>query len=306
MSPHGMNRGINIGNALEAPTEGEWGVTIKDEYFKVIKDAGFDTVRIPINWSAHALKPSPYTIEPEFFNRIDHVVDSALLQGLKVIINMQQYMEIMSYPDAHKERFIAMWSQISKRYKDRSDDLSYELLSEPQNRLKSGMWNIILAEAIREIRKWDNKMIIIDTARFAFISELKELRLPENDRNLMASVHYYEPFNFTTQGAHWVGSSDRWLGTKWMGTDEEKNKIRSDLDQAMEWGKKNKRTVLLGEFGAYNKADHDSRVRWTEFVAREAEKRGLPWAYWEFCSGFGIYDPTTGMWDDKLLKALIP
>jgi len=50
----GMRRGINIGNALEAPREGEWGVYIRDEYFRIIKEAGFDTVRIPIKWSAHA------------------------------------------------------------------------------------------------------------------------------------------------------------------------------------------------------------------------------------------------------------
>ncbi|HPU43798.1 MAG TPA: hypothetical protein PLS98_06260, partial [Dictyoglomaceae bacterium] len=48
-----MQRGVNMGNALEAPKEGEWGVVIKDEYFKLIKEAGFDHVRIPIKWSAH-------------------------------------------------------------------------------------------------------------------------------------------------------------------------------------------------------------------------------------------------------------
>ena len=55
-----MHRGINIGNALEAPNEGDWGVVIKDEYFKIIKEAGFDTVRIPIRWSNHAENAPPY------------------------------------------------------------------------------------------------------------------------------------------------------------------------------------------------------------------------------------------------------
>ena len=32
-----IGRGINIGNALEAPIEGAWGVTVKEEYFDVIK-----------------------------------------------------------------------------------------------------------------------------------------------------------------------------------------------------------------------------------------------------------------------------
>ena len=43
-----LGRGINLGNALEAPKEGDWGVTLKAEYFKAIKEAGFDTVRLPV------------------------------------------------------------------------------------------------------------------------------------------------------------------------------------------------------------------------------------------------------------------
>src|SRR5262245_51928059 len=51
-----LGRGINLGNALEAPKEGEWGVKLKAEYFKTIKDAGFATVRLPVRWSNHADK----------------------------------------------------------------------------------------------------------------------------------------------------------------------------------------------------------------------------------------------------------
>ncbi len=49
-----------------------------------------------------------------------------------------------------------------------------------------------------------------------------------------------------------------------------------------------------------------SRARWTAFVSREAERRGMAWAYWEFCSGFGVYDPAAGAWREPLLEALLP
>ena len=62
----------------------------------------------------------------------------------------------------------------------------------------------------------------------------------------------------------------------------------------------------MGEFGAYSKAPQDSRVRWTSFVAREAELHGFAWSYWEFGSGFGAYDPNAKAWREDLLKALIP
>jgi len=63
---------------------------------------------------------------------------------------------------------------------------------------------------------------------------------------------------------------------------------------------------LLGEFGSYFKADMASRGRWTGFIAREAEARGFAWIYWEFCSGFGIYDREAKQFYEPLLKALIP
>jgi endoglucanase len=62
----------------------------------------------------------------------------------------------------------------------------------------------------------------------------------------------------------------------------------------------------VGEFGAYYKAGHESRVRWTSFVARLCEQRGFGWGYWEFCSGFGVYDSVAKKYDQGLLDALIP
>src|SRR3712207_5003553 len=73
-----LGRGINLGNALEAPNEGEWGVTLKADYFKRIKEAGFDTVRLPVKWSAHAAAAPPYAIDERFAERVDWAVDQAL------------------------------------------------------------------------------------------------------------------------------------------------------------------------------------------------------------------------------------
>ncbi|MEM2091749.1 MAG: hypothetical protein QXR59_00480, partial [Candidatus Bathyarchaeia archaeon] len=39
-----------------------------------------------------------------------------------------------------------------------------------------------------------------------------------------------------------------------------------------------------GQSSSAQATDMDSRVRWTYFVARDAEKRNIPWCYWEFCS----------------------
>ena len=75
---------------------------------------------------------------------------------------------------------------------------------------------------------------------------------------------------------------------------------RKALGKAAEWGKAHDRPMFLGEFGAYQAGDMASRARWTRCVAREAEKAGLSWAYWEFCSGFGAYDPKAGAWRERV------
>src|SRR3954451_6935267 len=86
-----LGRGVNFGNALEAPREGAWGVTLKDAYFKAIKQAGFDTVRLPVNWAAHAAAEAPFTIDAKFAERIDWAIDQALANQLNIIVNIHHY-----------------------------------------------------------------------------------------------------------------------------------------------------------------------------------------------------------------------
>jgi endoglucanase len=78
------------------------------------------------------------------------------------------------------------------------------------------------------------------------------------------------------------------------------------LEKAAAWAKAHARPLFLGEFGAYQAADMDSRARWTRFVTREAERLGFSWAYWEFCAGFGAYDPQADVWREALKAALLP
>ena len=68
---------------------------------------------------------------------------------------------------------------------------------------------------------------------------------------------------------------------------------------------RNARPLNVGEFGAYEVGDMASRARWTRAVVEEAERRGFSWTYWEFCSGFGAYDPIADAWREPLLQALM-
>lgn len=301
-----IGRGVNMGNMLEAPSEGAWFSTLKEHYFDLIKEASFDSVRIPVRWSAHASEDAPYTIDPKFLSRVDRAVEQALSRDLMVILNIHHYKEFMEDPEAHEERLLGIWKQLSEHYHDQPRALCFEVLNEPTNKVTPDIWNRIQNKALKLIRKTNpDRIIFVAPLGWNRIGHLESLELPFNDRNLIASVHFYEPFRFTHQGAGWV-KQDIPVGTKWAGTDEERAEILADLDEAARWSKENNIPINIGEFGAYDKADMESRARWTAFLCREIEKRDMSWNYWEFCSGFGVYDPEEKTWRKELLKSLIP
>jgi endoglucanase len=313
MDPFKMNqllgRGVNMGNALDAPSEGEWGFTLEEKYFQAAKDAGFNSVRIPVRWSAHALTEPPYTIDPNFLKRVDWAVNCALSRNLPVMLNVHHYLELLSDPNNHRERFLALWQQIAEHYKGYPNTLILEPLNEPQGKLNVSGWNSLLKQAIAVIRRSNpDRTLVIGPAWSNTIGNLNSLQIPKDDRNIIVSIHCYDPMEFTHQGAFWVTDRDSnaWLGTKWTGTDAEKKAIAGQFDKAVAWAKQNDRPINLGEFGSFNKADMDSRARYTKFFADAAIERGFSFHYWQFDSDFAVYDTKTNTWIKPLLEALIP
>jgi endoglucanase len=163
----------------------------------------------------------------------------------------------------------------------------------------------MLPKILAEIRQTNpRRIVIVGPGHWNNLEHLDKLRLPAKDRRLIVTFHYYSPFKFTHQGADWVPDSKKWLGTTWRGKKKEEA-LRKDFAKAAAWAKKNQRPLYLGEFGTYSAADMASRARWTRAVAREAEKHGMSWCYWEFGAGFGAYDRDTGTWRQPLLRALL-
>lgn len=302
-----LGRGVNLGNTLESPSvEGEWGVYIEDEYFQLIADAGFDSVRLPIRWETRAAATSPWTIDPVFLDRIDHLVDLALDAELAIIIDFHHFEDLYNDPAGNTDRFVALWEQIAAHYSSAPREVFFELQNEPHNALTTEVWNDLFPLALDTIRDTNpDRMVIVGPGFWYGAWQLESLILPD-DPALIGTFHMYEPFQFTHQGAEWVSGSDAWLGTTWQGRPDEVDPILQTMDLASEWADATDVPLLMGEFGAYEKADLESRERWTRYVREEAERRGFAWSYWEFGAGFGVYDRSAGEWRTGLLGALIP
>jgi endoglucanase len=304
-----LGRGMNLGNALEAPHEGAWGMRLEESHFETIADAGFQSVRIPVRWSAHAMEQSPYTIDPSFLERVAWAVDEALGRNLAVVLNFHHIEEVYAEPDAQAERFLALWKQVATAFRDRPRDrVVFEILNEPHGSLDAARWNVLLPKAIETIRTLDpERILMVGPAQWNNFRALDDLHLPEDDHRLIVTFHYYDPFHFTHQGANWAGAdAERWLGTRWPSDGKEVQLVREHFDEVKSWADAHQRPVHLGEFGTFEKADLDSRVAWTKTISREAEARGFSWSYWEFGAGFGAFDRERSAWRLPLLRVLIP
>lgn len=298
-----LGRGINLGNTYES----SWSAPgYRPEYLEKIAESGFNSVRIPIRWElpARSMYTAPYTITASFLSEIKSVVDDALKNKLHVIINMHHHDSLYANPDAMKPMFIAQWRQIADYFKNYPDSLLFEVLNEPHDKLDAQRWNVFFEDALKEIRKTNPKRtVFLGVAEWGGLAGLEKLSVPADD-HLILTIHYYNPFHFTHQGAEWVNGSDPWLGTKWYDTEYERETAAGEFKAAIQFAKEKKLPVNVGEFGAYSKADMASRVRWTRYLARWFEEQGFSWAYWEFNSGFGIYDPSTEQYRTALVNAL--
>jgi endoglucanase len=304
-----IGRGVNIGNTLDREVEkdDEWSWIVKDEHFQLIKNAGFNSVRLTVRWSTRTMDKPPYTIDPNFLKRVDEVVNSALSRNLAIVINYQNYFEFYKDPNGLKPKFLATWEQLAEHYKGYPNTLIFELLNEPQGQIGAGEWNALIKETLAIVRKTNpNRTVVIGPANFNGIAGLKFLQLPEDDRNLILTIHYYKPHNFTHQGAPWIKDSNDWIGTKWEGTEDERKVVKKAFNSVAGWARAHNRPVYLGEFGSNEKADMDSRVLWTKCIADEAIAHGFSFTYWQFTYNMAVYDRKTGRWKEELLKALIP
>jgi len=302
-----LGKGINMGNMFEAPSETEWGNPFKDDYFKRISSLGFNHVRIPIRWDvpARCQQTEPFTINATFLERIKTVVDLAKKENLLVIINMHHHEAIFANPDAQKAKFLSQWTQIATFFKDYDSNLLFEVMNEPNSDLTLDKWNTFFADALKEIRKTNpTRAVLMGTANWGGLGGVSSLKIPA-DNNLILTIHYYDPFNFTHQGADWVDGSTPWLGTKWENTNLEREEIIGQFKYLKEFADQNNLPIHIGEFGAFSKADLESRVLWSNFLARWFEQQGFSWAYWEFSAGFGIYNPASGQYLQPLVDALI-
>ena len=332
-------RGINLGNYLEAPAGQDWGVVYSAADFAQIRAEGFDHVRVPVRWSDHTGPAPLFNIDPVFAGKVDFLVNTAMSHGLAVLVDLHHFDAFTTSPVANTGKFMRIWEQVAARYATTPDTVAFELLNEPKDAATTAVLNPIYADTIRLIRKTNpNRTLFVGPGEFNSIRELPALTLPADDSNLIVTVHSYDPFLFTHQGATWAGdapltrsivypgpptkltlpippaSNVPWV-VDWFGEynsqPSEKNPssslaFKGNLQLAKTWSDYYGRPVHVGEFGCYELADPTSRASYYRDMREAMESLDLGWAMWDWKAGFKYWDEKVNQPAPGLRNALFP
>ncbi|MDR3526961.1 MAG: glycoside hydrolase family 5 protein [Rhizomicrobium sp.] len=297
-----MGRGVNVlgyDPVWSDPAKGRFTPAM----FKTIHDAGFSNVRIVLQTFARL--DANNKLDPVWLKTLDTMVNAALEQGLTVVLDEHDYELCAKSAEGCRTKVKAVWGQLAPHFKDAPNKVLFELLNEPNGAITPQVWQVLSREFLAVVRQTNpTRNVLIGGPYWNNLEGLPWLKLPEEDRHLIAVLHYYLPRPFTHQGAAWDPVNTD-LGVTW-GTESERQVMEEELYVAKTWSDANNRPIFLGEFGAYDKGPMESRAQWTAAVARNAEKYGFAWAYWQFDSDFLLYDFSKPGWVKPILGALIP
>ncbi len=294
---------VNMGNHLEAPQEGEWGRKISDDDFAIIAAAGFQTVRIPVRWANKASETSPYTIDAAFMARVKNVVGQARAAGLNVILNSHHFEALDKDPAANAEKLGGLWKQVAAEFQNEPrDHVWFEIHNEPNSNLKNDNLLATLTPALAAIRMTNpDRPVIIGGENWMNLNSLETLKLPD-DPNIVPTFHYYDPFEFTHQGATWVENPPP-LG-RTFGTDADLERLDSDVKKLRAYMKKSGKTPFLGEFGAHDTIPVAGRIKYQQTVSRAFQAAGIGTCAWGYAATFPLYDDKQKRWIPGMREAM--
>ena len=303
-----MGAGINIGGGYETWWTGQPSPFNPETDFPNVAAAGFKTIRVPLFTFAH-LK-SDGSLDPAWLARLDTVVATAEANHLNIILDEHDFDDCEKDTDACAGNLSNVWYDLSQRYRNEPNTVMFELLNEPHGKITYQLWNSWLSDLVSIVRETNpTRNLIIGPVDWNGLDQLPNLKLPA-DPHIIVTFHYYQPMEFTHQGASWVPTLTSLRGVHWTGSADEMAFLNSNFDKVTAWAKTNNHPIFLGEYGSYGhvNSDMDDRAAWTRAVSKAADERGFARAYWYYADGdgFGVWDADQKAWRKPLLKALLP
>ena len=307
-----IKRGTNIAHWLSQSSrrgeERESFFTKADIAF--IDSVGFDHIRLPIDeeqmWDETGKRYE------DAFKLLDNCIKWCHNAGLRVVLDLHilrshhfnaDEKPLWTKPE-EQDKFIALWKDLSAAvHKWPNEMVAYEFMNEPVAD-DPEQWNTLLARVADSIRSWETeRVLVIGSNRWQSATTCDQLKIPENDRNISLSFHFYEPFHLTHYQASWTRLKDFKGEVKYPGqivvngsTEDEKRVYNLDtlehmMRKPLALAAKTGLPLYCGEFGVINKSPIPDKLAWYRDMVAIFEKHGIAYANWNFKAGsFGIVD----------------
>jgi len=298
-----MGTGINLGNTLDAPTEGAWtnGKKAQEAYFESYKKMGFTTVRVPVTWDKHTGTSSPFTIDRSWLARVGQVLNWGLSRGMVMVVNVHHddWIDNEGNFSWQLPRLLAIWTQISEYFKDFPENLLFEIYNEPHV-MNSDQLNTMNKNVHSIIRKTNPDRIIILgglqwNSPYWLISNPNTLWLP-NDKQIMIEVHNYDPYPYCR-----IGPTQHYWGS-----DSDKAQVKSWMDSLKAWANsKGGLAIYYGELGVTtSQKAGNGRYTWWNSHASEWQAHGFAGSAWDDGGSYEVFHRSSSTWDWDFLHAI--
>ena len=321
--------GWNLGNTMEclgtwinssSPTNYEtaWGnpVTTK-AIFQMVKDNGFNTIRIPCSWYSHTISGTKYVIDPKWMARVKEIIDMALSEDLMVILNchydggwLEKNCNEGAIDSVKNIQFI-LWTQIAEAMKDYDEYLLFASANEPDvtkaeqiNALKT--YHQAFIDAVRGEGGNNAKRCLViqapSTSTELAIQYNNQYFPTDNIKNkLMLEVHYYTPFNFCLmeKDESWGNIHYFWgkayhttpvYGVSRNCTYGEESYVDQQMALMKTYFTSKGIPVMIGEYSAAYRTLNDtalqnrhdeSREYWYKYITMQAKRNGVIPFVWD-------------------------
>ena len=196
-----MGVGWNLGNTLDANDASKtwttteqhetcWGQPVtKPELMKMMKDAGFGAIRVPVTW--YQEMDANGKVNAAWMKRVKEVVDYVINSGMYCILNVHHDTgadgnNFKSWLKAsgtnyssNKVKYEGLWRQIAETFKDYDQHLLFEAYNEMLD--EKNTWN-------EPINKTDGYKAINDYAK-SFVTTVRNTGGNNTQRNLVVNTY---------------------------------------------------------------------------------------------------------------------
>ena len=341
-----IKRGTNLSHWLSQSEErGEARrLHIQEDDFVRLEQLGFDFVRSPIDevqfWDEEGNKL------PEAWELLTFALDQCVNHHLRAIVDMHiirshYFNAVLEGDDSAntlfrseeaQQQLIDMWYQLSDVLKGYSNDsVAYEFMNEPVAE-DHEQWNQLIAKVHKALREREpQRTLVIGSNMWQGYETIQYLKVPEGDKNIVLSFHYYNPMILTHNGAWWTPAGKYQGKVNYPGvlvsqedydaaTDEVKqfldennytaqvwdvNKLREDFRDAIAAADKFGLQLFCGEWGVYEPVDRELAYSWTRDMLSVFEEYNIAWASWCYDADFGFWDQQKHDYKDKPLVDLL-